>query len=107
MINHLTDFLNKCVLAFKRDNHLETSSSVKQETQRHSALVFSVSRMASFSMITPYIRHTCTVHVFSKEPLLRIFILQITLCPNQLFEEHKVKLKQRTSLITCGSNDDS
>ena len=27
MINHLTGFLSKCVLAFKRDNHLETSSS--------------------------------------------------------------------------------
>ena len=26
MINHLTGLLNKCVLAFKRDNHLETSS---------------------------------------------------------------------------------
>ena len=31
MINHLTGFLNKCVLAFKRDNLLETSSSVKKE----------------------------------------------------------------------------
>ena len=30
MINHLTGFLNKCLLAFKRDNHLETSSSMKQ-----------------------------------------------------------------------------
>ena len=30
MVNHFTVFLNKCVLAFKRDNHLETSSSVKQ-----------------------------------------------------------------------------
>ena len=29
MINHLTCFLNKPVLAFKRDNHLETLSSVK------------------------------------------------------------------------------
>ena len=34
MINHLTGFLNKCVLEFKRDNHLETLSSVKQKTQR-------------------------------------------------------------------------
>ena len=42
MINHLTRFLNKCVLAFKRDNHLETSSSVKQKTQQPLALVFSV-----------------------------------------------------------------
>ena len=31
MIHHLTGFLNKCVLAFKRDNHLETLSSVKQK----------------------------------------------------------------------------
>ena len=42
MINHLTGFLNKCVLAFKRDKHLETSSSVKQKTLRSSALVFTV-----------------------------------------------------------------
>ena len=34
MINHLTGFLNKCVLAFKRDNHHETSSFVKQKTPR-------------------------------------------------------------------------
>ena len=34
MINHLTGFLNKCMLAFKRDNHLKTLSSVKQKTQR-------------------------------------------------------------------------
>ena len=54
MINHLTCFLNKCVLSFKRDNHLETLSSVKQKTPRPSALVFSVSRMTSFSMIIPY-----------------------------------------------------
>ena len=40
MINHLTGFLNKCVLAFKRDKPL--------------ALVFSVSRMTSFSVIIPY-----------------------------------------------------
>ena len=33
---HLTGFLNKCVLAFKRDNHLETSSSVKQKIPRPS-----------------------------------------------------------------------
>ena len=45
MINHLTGFLNKCVLAFKRDNHRETSSS---------ALVNSVSRMTSFLVINPY-----------------------------------------------------
>ena len=32
MINHLTGFLNKWVLVFKRDNHLETSSSVKLGT---------------------------------------------------------------------------
>ena len=31
MINHLTCFLNKCLLAFNRDNHLGTSSSVKQK----------------------------------------------------------------------------
>ena len=43
MMNHLTNFLNKCVLVFKRDNHLETSSSVKQKTPRPSAFVFSVS----------------------------------------------------------------
>ena len=54
VINHLTDFLNKCVLAFKRDYHLETSSSVKQKTPRPSALVFSVSRMTSFSVIIPF-----------------------------------------------------
>ena len=54
MINHLTNFLNKRVLAFKRDNHLETSSSVKQKTPRPSTLVFSVSRMTSFSVIIPY-----------------------------------------------------
>ena len=40
MINHLTGFLNKCMLAFKRD--------------KPSALVFSVSRMTSFSVIIPY-----------------------------------------------------
>ena len=39
------------VLAFKRDNHLETSSSVKQKTPRPSASVISVSRMTSFSVI--------------------------------------------------------
>ena len=55
MIDHLTGFLNKCVLAFKRDNHPKTSSSVKQKTQRPSALVFSVSRMTSFLVIIPYI----------------------------------------------------
>ena len=54
MINHLTCFQNKCVLALKRDNHLETSSSVKQKTQRPSALVFSVLQMTSFSVIIPY-----------------------------------------------------
>ena len=32
MVINLTGFLNKCVLAFKRDNHIETSSSVKQKT---------------------------------------------------------------------------
>ena len=55
MINHLTGFLNKCMLAFKRDNHLETLSSVKQKTPRPLADVFSVSRMTSFLMIIPYI----------------------------------------------------
>ena len=54
MINHLTGSLNKCVLAFKRDNHLKTLSSVKQKTARPSALVFSVSRMTSFSVIISY-----------------------------------------------------
>ena len=34
MTYHLTGFLNKCVLAFKRDNHLEKSSSVKQKIPR-------------------------------------------------------------------------
>ena len=34
MINHLTGFLNKCVLAFKKDDQLETLSSVKQKTPR-------------------------------------------------------------------------
>ena len=58
MIYHLTGFQNKYVLAFKRDDHLETSSSVKQKTPRHSALVFSVSRMTSFSVIIPYIEMT-------------------------------------------------
>ena len=54
MINHLTGFLNKCVLSFKRENHLETSSSVKQKTQWPLALVFSVSRMTSFSVVIPF-----------------------------------------------------
>ena len=54
MINHLTGFLNKCVLACKRGNHLETASSVKQKTSRPLALVFSVSQMTSFSVIIPY-----------------------------------------------------
>ena len=54
MIHYLTGFLNKCMLAFKRDNHLETLSSVKQKTLRPSALVFSVSGMTSFSVIIPY-----------------------------------------------------
>ena len=54
MINHLTGFLNKCVLAFKTDNHLEKSSSMKQKTPRPSTLLFSVSRMLSFSVIIPY-----------------------------------------------------
>ena len=58
MINHLTGFLNKCVLAFKRDNHLETWSSVKQKTPPPAALVFPVSRMTSFSVIIPYIKNT-------------------------------------------------
>ena len=38
MVNHLTGFLNNCALAFKRDNYLETSSSVKQKTPRPSAI---------------------------------------------------------------------
>ena len=42
MINHLTGLLNKCVLTFKRDDHFETSSSVKQKTPRPVAVVFSV-----------------------------------------------------------------
>ena len=42
MINHITGFLSKCVLAFKRDNHLGTSSSMKQITLRPSASIFSV-----------------------------------------------------------------
>ena len=54
MINHLTGFLNKCVPAFKRDNHLETSSSVKQKTPRPSASVFYVSRITSLSVTIPY-----------------------------------------------------
>ena len=53
MINHLTGVLNKCAQAFKRDNHLVTSSSVKQKAPRPSALVFSVSRMARLSVIIP------------------------------------------------------
>ena len=57
MINYLTGFINKCVLAFKRDNHLKTSSSVKQKTPLPLALVFSVSRMMSFSVIIPYMRN--------------------------------------------------
>ena len=36
MINHFAGFLNKCVLAFKRDKHPEASSSVKQKTPRPS-----------------------------------------------------------------------
>ena len=56
MINHLTGFLNKCVLAFKRDNHLETLSSMKQKTLGPLALVFSVSRMTSFAVIIPFYR---------------------------------------------------
>ena len=41
MMNHLTGFLNKCVLAFKGDSDLETASSLKQ----------SLPRMTSFSVI--------------------------------------------------------
>ena len=58
MINDLTGFLNKCVLAFKRDNHLKTLSSVKQKTPQPSALLFSVSRMTSFLVLITYL-DTC------------------------------------------------
>ena len=51
MINHLTGFKNKYVLAFDRDNHLETTSSVNQKTL---TLIFSVSRMTNFLAIIPY-----------------------------------------------------
>ena len=54
MIHHFTAFLNKCMLAFKRDNHLETSSSMKQKTLRVSVLVYAISRMTSFWVIIPY-----------------------------------------------------
>ena len=43
------------MLTFKRDNHLEISSAVKQKSPRLSALVFSVSQMTSFSVIILYI----------------------------------------------------
>ena len=69
VINHLTGFLNKCVLAFKRDNHLDTSSSVKQKTQRPSALVFSVSRMTSFSVIIPLKRITSFIQYVRVSPV--------------------------------------
>ena len=52
MINHYTGFLNKCVMAFKEDYHLETASSMKQKTLWLLALVLSVSRMTCFSVIT-------------------------------------------------------
>ena len=55
MINNLTGFLIQKVLAFKRDDQFETLSSVKQKTLRPWALVFSVSRMMSFSLIIPYV----------------------------------------------------
>ena len=54
MIHHFTGFLNKCMLAFKRDNHLETSPSMKQKTLRLSVLVYSISPMTSFWVIIPY-----------------------------------------------------
>ena len=54
MIHHFTGFLNKYVLAFKRDYHLETSSSIKQKTLRLLVLVYSISRMTSFWVIIPY-----------------------------------------------------
>ena len=54
MIHHFTGFLNKCMLAFKRDNHLETSPFMKQKTLRLSVLVYSISRMTSFWVIIPY-----------------------------------------------------
>ena len=62
MINHLTGFLNKCLLAIKRDNILKTSSSVKQKTPPPSALVFYVLRMTSFSVIIPYINAPVISH---------------------------------------------
>ena len=72
MVNHLTGFLNKCVLSFKRDNYLEPSPSVKQKTPRPLALVFSVSRMTSFSVIISY--RYCMV--YPKGPLITITNLQ-------------------------------
>ena len=42
MINHFTCFLNKCVLALRRD------------IKPPSALVFSVSRMTSISVVIPH-----------------------------------------------------
>ena len=54
-----TSALPQCLwgsyLAFKRDNHLETSSSVKQKMPRSSALAFSGSRMTSFWVVIPYL----------------------------------------------------
>ena len=50
----MTWILNKYAPAFKRDNDIETSLSVKQKTPRPSALVFSVSRMTSFLVIIHY-----------------------------------------------------
>ena len=54
MDNVMITHLNKRLLAFKRDKHLETSSSVKHKTQRPSALVSSVSRIMSFLVIILY-----------------------------------------------------
>ena len=51
MIHHFTGFQNKCMLAFKRDNHLETSPFMKQKTLWLSVLVYSILRMTSFWVI--------------------------------------------------------
>ena len=83
MINHLKGFLNKCVLAFKRDNNLETSSSMKQKTTarpsvmacsvwdndrgtRHSCgLVDSESRMTCFEVIMPLKLQSTKILIYS------------------------------------------
>ena len=74
MINHLTCFLNKCVLACMRDNHIETSSSMKHENVSHFIVVHLNVYITGFfshvlySLILP---SSHTGHVFGYEAVLQ------------------------------------